>query len=45
MQSWKRVAEIRSNLTSYRPDSSYAGDIARDPWTLRESLGRELGPS
>ena len=45
LASWKRVAEIRSNLATYRPDSSYAGDIVRDPWTLREELAQELGPS
>jgi len=43
--SWRAAERIRSELSTYRPDSAYASDIVRDPVPLRTALEQELGPS
>ena len=40
--SWQAVQDTRRMLSSYRPDSSYAADISRDPALLREALAKDL---
>ncbi|MCI0657718.1 MAG: O-antigen ligase family protein [Acidobacteria bacterium] len=44
LTSWGAARKSRSILATYRPDSAYASDIARDPAPLRASLERDLGP-
>jgi tetratricopeptide (TPR) repeat protein len=43
--SWRAAERIRSELSTYRPDSAYASDIVRDPVPLRTALEQDLGPS
>ena len=41
---WGEVEKARSLFATYKPDSAYAFDIARDPAPLRTALERDLGP-
>ncbi|MCI0567537.1 MAG: O-antigen ligase family protein [Acidobacteria bacterium] len=44
LTQWGEVEKARSLFATYKPDSAYAFDIARDPAPLRTSLERDLGP-
>ncbi|MCI0410298.1 MAG: hypothetical protein L0191_17350, partial [Acidobacteria bacterium] len=44
LTQWGEVEKARSLFATYKPDSAYAFDIARDPAPLRTALERDLGP-